>query len=773
VIGSRWRFIAPPLALLFLVAAPLLPFGTEVSLTIGVGAVLMAAGALFAASAYSRRRRRPNGQDQSGPEWAASPSSLIGRDHDLRKLVELHERLRDEQGDSSMTRPVIILLHGMAGVGKSVLATELGARIRPDYGIGPVTVNLHGAGEPPSTGHVLAAILRELKWKGPMPVDTTARVKIFRALAAESRPLIILDAVSDPGQLAGLIPNSAESGVIITSRRNFGRQLGIRSYPVRPLEPAASLDLLYAISRAEQYKSLACADPLVDMCGGLPVAIRSIGEQVVFEQRGLCVIYPTLKPLATRLRELTRSSTVAVDGIADEFGRLSLAERQALCLLTLPRTPTFASWVLGPLLNVTTATADLIITELANARLLEPAGRDARYPLPRYRFHPLVRLYAESWQNGNPDLLAACHAASHRLNTVFMAAAAELSGDTGGRSERSPQAGSEAATRWLPESPRDLTPEALDEWVRAELLSLAEAARASVTQDPALAVQICSLFGDRFPQLGEHLPPEWHSRLTITLDLCGSAARARNDLPSELDVRLAETSLQAATGHFTSAEHHLRRIDQILVSLPAPALSPAREQAARAYLALAQSYLHASWLEKAVPLVEYAHELDDAAPVLPLLRYVSDTGKAGATQPADYWSLLADARRREQERDWAGGISVLSSLLRQHATDLSRAATIQHRLAVLHWRRYQTEPRPDRLALTSRHAMRAATAAGRLADRWGVARNLLLLTETTMAAGFREEARKHLAAAADELKDFKSLPQAVQEHRRRLERMLA
>ncbi|HEY0000522.1 MAG TPA: NB-ARC domain-containing protein, partial [Actinoplanes sp.] len=591
--GFRWRFLAPPLVLALVLLALSRATGPHLWLSVlGIVATAVVAGVAVTALYRERRHASPHSTGSVGDRHP-SPAVLIGREQEIDDLVGLHDRVRRERAEKSMARPVVLLLCGVAGVGKSALAaaaaTAILAKDSP-YRTGPVTVNLNSGGEPVAAGHVLGALLRQLKWGGPIPPETPARVKIFRALAAERRPLIILDAVADYAQVAGLIPNSARCCVIITSRRNLGPALGVEPYEVRPLRRPSSLELLHAISRTTPYTGLVCADRLVDISGGLPVAIRAIGERVIFENKSLCDINATLRPARTRLQELTRGSTAVIDGIAEEFERLSPDEAHALCLLTLLKTRTFASWVVAPLLDVSPLAGEPVVTELVNARLIEPAGRDQRFGLPRYRMNAIVRLYAESRLSSDAELLGECHAALRRLRDVFCVAGARLAGY--------PLAGAawtDAVRRWIPK-PRAARPDGADDaWVRAELLSLADAARGLQAEDPVLTWRLCGRFGENFPESGEHLPPaQWAADLSVTLDNAARAARDAVQYEAELDVRVSEVNLHSGTGHFPHAERVLARIESIIGGLPAgDGRRHALDQAATAGLILAQGYLQA------------------------------------------------------------------------------------------------------------------------------------------------------------------------------------
>ncbi|GAA2894232.1 hypothetical protein Acy02nite_55380 [Actinoplanes cyaneus] len=349
---------------------------------------------------------------------------FVGREDAIR---DIRKQLCDRPAEAVNAMPASVLIHGMPGVGKSALAEAVAHRLERDYPDGLVVVSLDDSTGPVAGRDALTTALRLLGWdERELPPGTPERVSIFRAFTATRRILFVFDAARDPAQLAEVLPKTGGCAVIITSRRNLGPQLGIRSYGLPPPPPAEALAMFHAIaSPGGGLPSMEATTRLVEACGRLPAAIQTLATRVVYDELDLDEI--TEQAQATALLGCAGSDPAAAvpAGIAAEFGRLSPLERRAICLLTLVPTASFGSWVLGPLAGTSASAGDVVATELAGVRLLEPAGRDDHLGLARYRFHPLVRAYAEAQLAQDPSLVVDGHAALDRLAAAYRELAVE------------------------------------------------------------------------------------------------------------------------------------------------------------------------------------------------------------------------------------------------------------------------------------------------------------------------------------------------------------
>ncbi|MGX6600985.1 tetratricopeptide repeat protein [Micromonosporaceae bacterium Da 78-11] len=184
--------------------------------------------------------------------------------------------------------PVIGVLAGMAGVGKTQLAVHAGHLLAAEGGFDTTLfVNLRGfdpdPGQPPAEpAAVLDGFLRLLGVSGhEIPHGLPARTALYRERLAERRALVILDNAAGAEQVAALLPGGAGTLTLITSRRRLDG-----------LDPTVHLDVgLFTAAEAEQL--LTASVPAVTIgadrsayqrvalrCGHLPLALSVVAGQM-------------------------------------------------------------------------------------------------------------------------------------------------------------------------------------------------------------------------------------------------------------------------------------------------------------------------------------------------------------------------------------------------------------------------------------------------------------------------------------------------------------
>src|SRR5439155_8740527 len=119
-------------------------------------------------------------------------STFRGRAAKLAELRDLHDRERQarspDDGRPPAMGPVVLLIHGKPGVGKSVLAQELARQLAAKYPDGVLYANFGTAGRPRAPAEILKTFLLALDWpEQEMPGDATDRAVLLRSLTAGRR----------------------------------------------------------------------------------------------------------------------------------------------------------------------------------------------------------------------------------------------------------------------------------------------------------------------------------------------------------------------------------------------------------------------------------------------------------------------------------------------------------------------------------------------------------------------------------------------------------
>lgn len=474
-------------------------------------------------------------------------------------------------GDTQ-TGPILLLLHGMPGIGKSALAQAFAHRIAADFPDGQLFANLGIAGAARDPGEILDGFLDALgKSATERPAGDSARSKLFRSLTRDSRILILLDAARSPDQVRQLLPTGTRCAVIVTSRRDFGPALGATSLRLSPLEEPDALQVLAAYAHSRIEHEIGDAARVVELCGALPLALRSAGEQLAFEQLNLRDLVRRLESAVTRLEYLRYRGRDVEERVKSEYLRLDGLHQRAFRMLALIKSPTFLAWTLVPLLgegsrhtaqsaasgSVGPDEAEGIAAQLAGVQLLTVVGPAGELGTARYRLHPLVRLAAEKLLDTDESADERREAAD-RLDAAY----ASLISRILARQEPEP----EELIAWVLDPEWQLTgdvaarisPGSLEQWVRAEYLNLLRGIEfAHVRGSWGLCWRIAALLGSCVP---EGIDQEAALR---AFDLAERAADRWQPVRARIDVLVARGSFLAAVERYDEARIAIERADAL------------------------------------------------------------------------------------------------------------------------------------------------------------------------------------------------------------------
>ncbi|MFJ1605724.1 BTAD domain-containing putative transcriptional regulator [Streptomyces sp. NPDC088253] len=359
-------------------------------------------------SAHHRDGNGHGGGDGNRAERAASaepapprpaqlpppPGHFTGRTEVRRELNVALDAAR-HPGSAA---PAVVVISGMAGVGKSALALHVAHGLRERFPDGQLYVNLHGAtpGMTPLTpGQALAALLRDLGAEPRrIPEHPDAAAALLRSMLAPTRTLMVLDDAAHAAQVRPLLPAGTGCAVIVTSRSPLTALDGARRFPLAPLSVEDSAALLRAVSG--RVDGLDGAHPLVELTGRLPLALRVVAARLA-ARRALTpdVLAGQLTATEGRLHHLEyddlsvrRSLAVALDALrasdreADQDAAVVLRGIGALHL------PVYGAPLLARLCGIAEFRAEAALDRLVDVALLEETAYG------RYAPHDLVRDFA-------------------------------------------------------------------------------------------------------------------------------------------------------------------------------------------------------------------------------------------------------------------------------------------------------------------------------------------------------------------------------------------
>jgi DNA-binding SARP family transcriptional activator len=317
-------------------------------------------------------------------------SDFTGRDEQVTAAVAA---LLPRAGTTTVP---VLAVNGKPGVGKTALAVHVAHRIRSEFPGGQLHVDLHGDGPHPEDPHeVLARLLGALGVPGDAIPDHPAdRAALYRSRTADQRVLLVLDNAAAETQVFPLLPGTAGSAVIVTSRAPLTVLPGAHRLALDVLDADACERMLAAILGAERTS----AEPaeiaqLAELCGRLPLALRIAAARLAAQPHWL------VRTLVDRLAdERHRLHELRIGGIevraSLELSRQALPSSAAWSFALLGVLPAgdFAAWVVAALSGTSVGEAEDRLDTLVRVQLVEYAGRDGTGQA-RYRLHDLVRAY--------------------------------------------------------------------------------------------------------------------------------------------------------------------------------------------------------------------------------------------------------------------------------------------------------------------------------------------------------------------------------------------
>jgi len=323
-------------------------------------------------------------------------SDFVGRDDVLRTLAD--------QLDTAGDGPAVVVITGVAGSGKTTLAVRLAHSVREEYPDGQLFVRLSGTtAEPVSPSEVLAKFLRALRVPVDMiPADVDEGSALFRDMVTGRRILLVLDDAADEAQVRPLIPAESSCAVLITSRHRLSGLEWGRPVRLDAFSESESQRLLTAVVGAERIAAETnAAETLAAHCGGLPLALRLVGAQLVDRPHwALSDMVDRMAAERGRLDWLAAGDVAVRASLSLSYERLGPEHQTLFRRLGLLRVPTFTSWVAAALVDADVATGERLLEDLVATHLVEPAGRLPGGP--RYRLHDLLRVFATETVENEP-----------------------------------------------------------------------------------------------------------------------------------------------------------------------------------------------------------------------------------------------------------------------------------------------------------------------------------------------------------------------------------
>jgi tetratricopeptide (TPR) repeat protein len=376
----------------------------------------------------------------------------------------------------------ICAIGGMAGIGKTALSVHAAHQFAAEFPDGQYFVPLHGhtpGHRPADPADTLVDLLQAVAgMPAPqIPAGVDARAACWRHYLAGKKTLLVLDDAAGHDQVRPLLPGTAGSLVLITTRKRLAALDDAAVMDLDALLPSEATDLFIRLaSRPDVNGSEPAVGLIARLSGYVPLAIGMLAGQLRHHRSWTPTSLAAELTAGRNRLDLMRAENLSVAAALDlSYQSLTLRQRRLFRRLGL---------LLGPDVDAFAAAA-LDGTSLAAAR----GGLEALYdrhmvtePTPgRYMLHDLLRAHAQTLAAADDQ--AACEAATIRLLDYYVHTVLAASRRLPGAPAVGPQAPGQA-----PEyAPALATPAEAAAWLAAERANL-HAAVASGRRVPAYLI---------------------------------------------------------------------------------------------------------------------------------------------------------------------------------------------------------------------------------------------------------------------------------------------
>jgi len=207
---------------------------------------------------------------------------------------------------------------------------------------------------------------------------------------------VVLDDAADEAQVRPLLPGCDRCAVLVTSNRWLAGLEGARPVELDVLSSASAVELLRRVLGAGRVDAEAAdAERVAALCGYLPLALRIAAARLACRPRStLGELAARLDPARQRLDGLSAGDLDLRHRLWLGYRGVSVPARRALRLLGLLKSEGFSTATAAAALGCPGAEAERWVEELVDAHLLD-VDRTPATGLARYRFHELIRLFAQ------------------------------------------------------------------------------------------------------------------------------------------------------------------------------------------------------------------------------------------------------------------------------------------------------------------------------------------------------------------------------------------
>ena len=468
-------------------------------------------------------------------------NSFTGRELELSRLLSAMT-----EHDRSGLVADIYAIGGMAGIGKTAFAVHAAHQLAPKFPDGQIFLPLHGhtpGQRPVDPADALASLLQTAGVAAQqIPSGLEPRTRLWRDYLVGKHVLLLLDDAAGHEQVRPLLPGTAGSVVLVTSRRHLTALEDVHAVSLDTLQADFAADLLIKVAARPGLETTdGAVGEIARMCGYLPLAIGIMGRQLHHHPSWTASGLAADLAAARHRLELMRAENLSVTAALDlSYQDLTERQRRLFRRLGLHPGTDFDAF----------AAAALDDTDLGAARRRLDALYDQYLLIEnspgRYRFHDLIGEHARALAAG--DAAADREAAVSRLADYYLRTALAADYFQVRRTPTGPPLVPASRLAHIPAMPDRASAVA---WTEAERFNLhAVAGYAAVDGRPGYAMAIAAAMHGFLRSQGH-----WDQALTL-YSTALDAARQTGDRLGQASALADLGDIQTLTGDYRAATGH-------------------------------------------------------------------------------------------------------------------------------------------------------------------------------------------------------------------------
>jgi len=318
-------------------------------------------------------------------------ANFTGREAELARLMGAIDRQAANGGVVG-----IHAIDGMAGIGKTTFGVHAAHRLAGRFPDGQFFLPLHAhtpGQQPVDPADALASLLLTAGVvPAQIPPGLQARAARWRDYVAGKKILLLLDDASGHQQLRPLLPGTAGSLVLVTSRRRLSALEDAAVISLDTLTPRDAAVLLVRLAARPGLRAGdVAAGGISRLCGYLPLAIGMLAGQLRHHPTwDVASLAADLAAARDRLAVMRAENVSVAAAFGLSYRDLGPDQQQLFRRLGLVPGPTVDAYAAAALVATDLGTARRLLDDLYDHHLLTEPARG------RYLLHDLLREHARA-----------------------------------------------------------------------------------------------------------------------------------------------------------------------------------------------------------------------------------------------------------------------------------------------------------------------------------------------------------------------------------------